>query len=151
MVKRTRISTLSNTCFHIIKYTFPHHRTRISVCHFVGVYVYAGAINRTPTPTECTLLLFMTTNVLLPRTRNIYPRTPTFTPRAPTVGGRFIVPAYHGIHGVDILCFICFVFHLCHSICALIIFFFFGFFEILKKFIRVLFLFMFNEGTNHRL
>ena len=44
---RTHISTLSITCFHIIKYTFPHHRTRISVCHFVGVYVYAGAINRT--------------------------------------------------------------------------------------------------------
>ena len=47
--QRTRISTLSITCFHIIKYTFPHHRTRISVCHFVGVYVYAGAINRSPT------------------------------------------------------------------------------------------------------
>ena len=46
---RTHISTLSITCFHIIKYTFPHHRTRISVCHFVGVYVYAGTINRSPT------------------------------------------------------------------------------------------------------
>ena len=67
---RTRISTLSITCFHIIKYAFPHHhthistlsitcfhiikyvysfqRTHISVCHFVGVFVYAGAINRTP-------------------------------------------------------------------------------------------------------
>ena len=44
---RTRISTLPNTCICIIEYTFPHHRTRISVCHFVGVYVYAGAINRT--------------------------------------------------------------------------------------------------------
>ena len=49
MVKRSSISTLSNTCFHIIKYTFPHHHTHITVCHFVGVYVYAGAINRTPT------------------------------------------------------------------------------------------------------
>ena len=47
--QRTRISTLSITCFHIIKYTFPHHRTHISVCHFVGEYVYAGAINRSPT------------------------------------------------------------------------------------------------------
>ena len=46
---RTHISTLSITCFHIIKYTFPHHRTHISVCHFVGEYVYAGAINRSPT------------------------------------------------------------------------------------------------------
>ena len=35
------------------------------------------------------------------RIYDIYPRTPTFTPRAPTVGGRFIVPAYHGIYGVD--------------------------------------------------
>ena len=33
-------------CFYIIKYAFPHHHTHISVCHFVGVYVYAGAINR---------------------------------------------------------------------------------------------------------
>ena len=36
-------------CFYIIKYAFPHHHTHISVCHFVGVYVYAGAINRSPT------------------------------------------------------------------------------------------------------
>ena len=43
---RTRISTLSNMCIHIIKYTFPHHRTRIFVCHFVGVFIYAGTINR---------------------------------------------------------------------------------------------------------
>ena len=43
---RTRISTLSITCIHIIKYTFPHHHTRISVPHFVGVFIYAGAINR---------------------------------------------------------------------------------------------------------
>ena len=49
-----------------------------------------------------------------------YSRIPTYT----HCRGRFIVPAYHGIHGVDILCFICFVFHLCHSICALMIFFF---------------------------
>ena len=33
-------------CFHIIKYVFSNHHTHISVCHFVGVYVYAGAINR---------------------------------------------------------------------------------------------------------
>ena len=46
---RTRISTLSITCIHIIKYTFPHHHTRISVPHFVGVFIYAGAINRAPT------------------------------------------------------------------------------------------------------
>ena len=49
MVKRTRISTLSNTCFHIIEYTFPHHRTHISATLFVGEYGYAGTINRSPT------------------------------------------------------------------------------------------------------
>ena len=69
--QRTRISTLSNTCFyiieyvysfhrirafalphthiHITEYVFSHHHTHISVCHFVGVFIYAGAINRTPT------------------------------------------------------------------------------------------------------
>ena len=31
---------------HIIKYAYSFHHTRISVPHFVGVYVYAGAINR---------------------------------------------------------------------------------------------------------
>ncbi|MBF1502516.1 MAG: hypothetical protein HXN84_09370 [Prevotella pallens] len=34
------------------------------------------AMNRSPTPTECTLRLLRTPNVY-PRTRNIYPRTPT--------------------------------------------------------------------------
>ena len=35
--------------FHIIKYVYSFHHTHISVRHFVGVYVYAGAINRSPT------------------------------------------------------------------------------------------------------
>ena len=43
---RTRISTLSITCFYIIKYTYPFHRIRISVPHFVGVFIFAGTINR---------------------------------------------------------------------------------------------------------
>ena len=43
---RIRISTLSNTHIHVIKYTYPFHRIRISVSHFVGVYVYAGTMNR---------------------------------------------------------------------------------------------------------
>ena len=47
--QRTRISTLSITCIHIIKYVHSFYYTHISVCHFVGVYVYAGAINRSPT------------------------------------------------------------------------------------------------------
>ena len=33
-------------CFYIIKYVYSFQRTHISVCHFVGVFVYAGAINR---------------------------------------------------------------------------------------------------------
>ena len=36
-------------CFHIIKYVHSFYCTHIFVCHFVGVYVYAGAINRSPT------------------------------------------------------------------------------------------------------
>ena len=71
--------------------------------------VWMGAMNRTPTPTECTL-----------RIVHVHQRLPTCT----HCRGRFIVPAYYGIHGVDILCFINFVFHLRHSICALMIFFF---------------------------
>ena len=63
---RTRISTLPNTCFHIIKYTFPHHRTRISVCHFVGVYVYAGTINRTPTAANGLPITWRTFRLLPP-------------------------------------------------------------------------------------
>ena len=44
-----RVSVSTHTHFHIIKYVHSHHRTHISVCHFVGVYVFAGTINRTPT------------------------------------------------------------------------------------------------------
>ena len=32
--------------FYIIKYVYSFHHTHISVRHFVGVFVYAGAINR---------------------------------------------------------------------------------------------------------
>ncbi len=45
----THISTSSNTCIHFIEYVYSHHRTRISFPHFVGIYVHAGTINRTPT------------------------------------------------------------------------------------------------------
>ena len=31
--------------FYIIKYVYSFHHTHISVCHFVGVFVYAGTIN----------------------------------------------------------------------------------------------------------
>ena len=33
-------------CFYIIKYVYSFHHTHISVRHFVGVFIYAGAINR---------------------------------------------------------------------------------------------------------
>ena len=39
-------------CIHIIAHTFPHNRTHISVRHFVGVFIYAGTINRTPTAAD---------------------------------------------------------------------------------------------------
>ena len=45
-IHRARILTLSNTHFRITKYVHSHHRTHISVCHFVGVSIYAGTINR---------------------------------------------------------------------------------------------------------
>ena len=32
--------------FYIIKYVYSFHHTHISVRHFVGVFVYAGTINR---------------------------------------------------------------------------------------------------------
>ena len=48
----TYISTSSNTCIHFIEYVYSHHRTRISLPHFVGIYVYAGTINRSPTAAD---------------------------------------------------------------------------------------------------
>ena len=45
-VHRIRVSSSTYTHFHIIKYVFPHHCTHISIRHFVGVFVYAGTINR---------------------------------------------------------------------------------------------------------
>ena len=43
---RIRVYTLSNTCFHFTEYVYSHHHIRISVSHFVGIFVYAGTINR---------------------------------------------------------------------------------------------------------
>ena len=42
----TRILTSSNTYIHFTAHVFMFHRTRISVPHFVGVFIYAGTINR---------------------------------------------------------------------------------------------------------
>ena len=39
-------------CFYIIKYVYSFQRTHIFFLHFVGVFVYAGTINRTPTAAD---------------------------------------------------------------------------------------------------
>ena len=76
----THISDSPNPCIHFIEYAYPHYRTRISLPHFVGVYVYAGTINRTPTAADG----------LQQRCEQIaiYTRTPTknhtFAPQIPT-------------------------------------------------------------------
>ena len=46
---QNRVFSYPNTCIHIIKYVYSFHHTHISVRHFVGVFIYAGAINRSPT------------------------------------------------------------------------------------------------------
>ena len=46
------ISTLLNTYFHIIEYIHKFHCKRAFVPHFVGVFIYAGTINRTPTAAD---------------------------------------------------------------------------------------------------
>ena len=82
----THISTSSNTCIHFIEYVYSHHRTHISPLHFVGVYVYAGAINRTlQLRTDCD----NAADGLQQRCKQIaiYTRTPTknhtFAPQIP--------------------------------------------------------------------
>ena len=49
---RIRAFALPHTHFHIIKYVYSHHRTHIYVRHFVGVFIYAGTINRSPTAAD---------------------------------------------------------------------------------------------------
>ena len=44
-----RVSVSPHTHIHIINYVFSHHRTHISATLFVGVFIYAGTINRSPT------------------------------------------------------------------------------------------------------
>ena len=43
------VYSLSNMHIHIIKYVYSHHRTHTSIRHYVGVFIYAGVINRSPT------------------------------------------------------------------------------------------------------
>ena len=77
---------------HIIKYVYSFHRKRISVPHFVGVYGYEGAINRSPTaanglPQRCwrigiiwrTLRKISTFNHEIPNEHS--QKHPTYTPQ----------------------------------------------------------------------
>ena len=43
------ISISPHTCFHIIEYIHKFHRKRAFVPHFVGTFIFAGTINRSPT------------------------------------------------------------------------------------------------------
>ena len=43
------ISDSPNPYICIIAHVFPHYQIRISPPHYVGVFIYAGAINRSPT------------------------------------------------------------------------------------------------------
>ena len=79
---------------------YPRTPTVIRGCNLHNS-VWTGAINRSPTPTECTLQLFMY-NQCLHHVHVIFTHVhQCLHPRAPTVGSRFIVPAYHGMYGVD--------------------------------------------------
>ena len=51
-INKKRVSVSLNTHIHIIKYTHSFHHTRIFFPHFVGVFIYAGAINRSPTAAD---------------------------------------------------------------------------------------------------
>ena len=71
---------------NIINYTCSHYQIRISPPHFVGVFIYAGAINRPlQLLTVCQLHGEHSANTQHPPTKCL-----TNTP--PGVGGRFIVP-----------------------------------------------------------
>ena len=45
----TRILTSSNTYIHFTAHVFMFHHTCIFVLHFVGVFIFAGTMNRSPT------------------------------------------------------------------------------------------------------
>ena len=45
-IHRARILILSNIHIHFIIHVFSHYQICVSIPHFVGVYVYAGTINR---------------------------------------------------------------------------------------------------------
>ena len=88
-------------CIRFIKYTHSFHHTRIFFPHFVGVYVYAGTINRPlRLRTDCQnvangLPITLRTFYKMPNQRSVKcPHSPTKCPRntPPGVGDRFIAP-----------------------------------------------------------
>ena len=94
---------------HIIKYAYSFHHTRISVPHFVGVYGYEGAINRSPTAANGLLITLLANwNNMANILQNIHiqprnsQRTLTKTPNEHPARrrGRFIVPVslHYQIH-----------------------------------------------------
>ena len=69
----------SHTYVHILKYVYSNRHTRIFVPHFVGVFIYAGTINR---PLQ--QLVFCHNVVIgLPTTQRIAQKNATFTLRKP--------------------------------------------------------------------
>ena len=97
---RTRISTLSITCFYITEYVFLHHQIHISISPnthfrspFVGTFIYAGTINR---PLRLRTVCECVANIL---------QTPTLTyemgcKHSARRRGRFIAPVswHYQIH-----------------------------------------------------
>ena len=89
----THISTSSNTCIHFIEYVYSHHRTRISLPHYVGIYIYAGTINR---PLQLLTACNNAADDLQQRcerfTNNVTPTHEMPTKHSARRRGRFIVP-----------------------------------------------------------
>ena len=82
----------SNTSFLFCSIQCMFANGRTIICSYS---VRTGAMNRTPTPTECTLQLFMHNQCLFHEHvifTHVHQRAPTFTPRAPTVGADLSCP-----------------------------------------------------------
>ena len=69
----------SHTYVHILKYVYSNRHTRIFVPHFVGVFIYAGTINR---PLQQLVVCHNVANGL-PTTQRIAQKNATFTLRKP--------------------------------------------------------------------
>ena len=84
----------------IIAHVFPHYQIRISLPHFVCVFLYAGAINRTPTAADglqqrCEQIAIYTRTPTkcpqnIPQYTHVHPRNTT--KHSARRRGRFIAP-----------------------------------------------------------